>query len=107
MVAVAADLRGKLVERGEMRLAAQLLEELDGEAATVEIAREIEEECFESRRASSVHGRVQSEARHSLESASCCTEAFYRKDAGEHGLAPAQTDVGRGKSQGAPALRAV
>src|SRR5471030_893438 len=90
-----------------MRLVAQLLHELDGEAPDVEVAREIEEECFESRRAVRLHGRVDSEARHSLESASCCTEAFYRKDAPYRRLRAREPHVGRRKAHLAPALRAV
>src|SRR5471030_2984243 len=90
-----------------MRLVAQLLHELDGEAPAVEVAREIEEECFESRRAVASHGRVDSEARHSLESASCCTEAFYRKDALQRRSRAAEAHVGRLEPQRASALRAV
>src|SRR5690606_15286113 len=50
-VAIAPDLGGQLLERGERRLVAQLVVELDGEAPAVEVARKIEEERFESRRA--------------------------------------------------------
>src|SRR5690349_18715931 len=90
-----------------MRLVAQLLPELDGEAAPVEVAGEIEEECFESRRTGFGHGGVHSQARHSLESASCCTEAFYRKDPLQGRLRAAQPHVGRGETELAPALGAV
>src|SRR6478752_4373510 len=106
-VAVPLDLGGELFPRGEMRLVAQLLHELDGETGTVEVAREIEEERFERGRAVFTHGRVGSQARHSLESASCCTVTFYRIDAGEGRLRPAEADVGRGKSQQATALVAM
>src|SRR6185369_9398824 len=70
----------------------------------VEIAAEIEEECFESRRAACTDGRVDSEARHSLESASCCTVAFYRKDAVQGGPRACEADVCRGEAQQPPAL---
>src|SRR5688500_12317781 len=106
-IAVAADLRRERVHRVEMRLVAQLLQELDGEAAPVEVAGEIEEECFESRRAAVAHGRVDSEARHSLESASCCTEAFYRIDPLQRGPGASQAHVGGGKAHLAAAPRAV
>src|SRR5262249_34702483 len=89
----------ELVERGEMRLVTQLLDELDGEAAAIQVAVEIEEECFESRRAAGFHGRVDSEARHSLESASCCTETFYRKDPAERRLRAGEPDVGGGEAE--------
>src|SRR6185312_702421 len=103
-VAIAPDLGGELVERGEIRLLAQLLQELDREAAPVEIAGEIEEECFESRRAADLHGRVDSEARHSLESASCNAMAFYRKDAVERRPQAREADVRGGEAQQAAAL---
>src|SRR5436853_2722992 len=90
-----------------MRLVAQLLQELDGEAAPVEVAREIEEERFESRRAAVRHGRVDSEARHSLESASCCTETFYRKDPPERRFRAPEPHVRRREAEVAPALGAV
>src|SRR5689334_2879018 len=106
-VAVAPDLGGKLRVGGEMRLVAQLLHELDREAAPVELAGEIEEERFESRRAADFHGRVDSEARHSLESASCCTETFYRKDARKRGLRAREADVGRREAERLSALGAV
>src|SRR5687767_526830 len=90
-----------------MRLVAQLLVELDREAAPVEVAGEIEEECFESRPAAVGHGGVDSEARHSLESASCCTEAFYRKHPTNRRLRPAQAHVRGGKAETAAAFGAV
>src|SRR5437660_1047639 len=82
-----------------MGLVAQLLQELDGEAASIQVAGEIEEERFESRRAADVDGRVDSEARHSLESASCCTETFYRKDPVQRRFRSRQADVRRRKAQ--------
>src|SRR5204862_6410414 len=87
-----------------MRLVAQLLQELDGEAAPIQVTGEIDEERFESRRAAVSHGRVDSEARHSLESASCCTETFYRKDPPEGRFGPREADIRRGESERAPAL---
>src|SRR4051812_6927771 len=106
-VAVPLDLGGELFPRGEMRLVAQLLHELDGETGTVEVAREIEEERFECGRAVFPHGRVGSQARHSLESASCCTVTFYRIDPREGGLGPAEPHVGRRESEQPPALVAM
>ena len=98
----------ELVERGEVGLVAQLLQELDREAAAVEVAGEIEEECFERRRAAFAHGRVDSEARHSLESASCCTVAFYRKDPrAAPGAARPRRMLAVGNPSVAAALRAV
>src|SRR5699024_5913845 len=104
---IARDLRGERIERGEMRLVAQLLQELDADAAPVEIAAEIEEERFESRRAAVAHGRVQSEARHSLESASCHAVTFYRKDAPDRRAWAREPHVRGRKTELAAALRAV
>src|SRR5438105_8448897 len=106
-VAVARDLRRERVQRGERRLVAQLLHELDGEPGAVEVAGEIEEERLESFRAAGSQGRVASEARHSLESASCRKRTFYRKDPGERRAGTCEAHVRRGKTESAAALRPV
>jgi hypothetical protein len=106
-VAIAADLGREFVHGGEMRLVTQLFHELEGYSAPVEVAREIEEERFESRRAAMLHGRVGSEARHSLESASCHAETFYRKDPRDSRLRPREAHVCGRESHAAPALPSV
>src|SRR6187431_1412672 len=52
-------------------------------------------------------GRVQSEARHSLESARCHAETFYRKDPVHRGARTREAHVRGGKSHAAAALGAV
>src|SRR6185503_17494377 len=69
-----------------------------GEAPTVEVALEIEEERFERRRAVLRDRGVAPQARHSLESASCCTETFYRKDPSERGRRARQPHVRGGET---------